>query len=95
MSDSVTPWTAARQASLSFTISRSLLRFVSVESMMLDRIVQTKYKSRLDIYIYSKANCVKFQIERNMKAINPDFGQKMKTIPTTPDWLSPCHKLNG
>ena len=30
-----TPWTAARQASLSFTISGSLLRFMSVESVML------------------------------------------------------------
>ena len=29
-----TPWTAARQASLSFTISGSLLRFMSVESVM-------------------------------------------------------------
>ena len=30
----VTPWTAACQASLSFTISQSLLRLVSVESLM-------------------------------------------------------------
>ena len=30
----VTPWTAALQASLSFTISQSLLRFMSFESMM-------------------------------------------------------------
>ena len=30
----VTPWTAARQASLSFTISRSLLKFMSIELMM-------------------------------------------------------------
>ena len=30
----VTPWTAARQASLPFTISRSLLKLMSVESMM-------------------------------------------------------------
>ena len=29
-----TPWTAARQASLSFTVSRSLLRFMSIVSMM-------------------------------------------------------------
>ena len=29
-----TPWTAARQASLSITISRSLLKLMSVESMM-------------------------------------------------------------
>ena len=34
MSDSATPWTAACQASLSFTISRSLLIFMSIESMM-------------------------------------------------------------
>ena len=29
-----TPWTAARQASLSFTISQSLLKLISVESVM-------------------------------------------------------------
>ena len=29
-----TPWTAARQASLSITISRSLLKLVSIESVM-------------------------------------------------------------
>ena len=29
----VTPWTAAHQASLSFTISQSLLKFMSIESM--------------------------------------------------------------
>ena len=31
----VTPWTAARQASLSFTMFRSLLKFTSTESVML------------------------------------------------------------
>ena len=30
----MTPWTAAHQASLSFTVSRSFLRFVSIESVM-------------------------------------------------------------
>ena len=34
MFDSVTPWTAACQASLSFTISWSLLKFTSIESVM-------------------------------------------------------------
>ena len=34
VSDSMTPWTAAHQASLSFTISRSLLKFMSTESVM-------------------------------------------------------------
>ena len=33
-SNSVTPWSAARQASLSLTISQSLLRFVSIELVM-------------------------------------------------------------
>ena len=32
--DSVTPWTAAHQVSLSFTISRSLLKLMSTESVM-------------------------------------------------------------
>ena len=32
--DSMTPWTAARQASLSFTISWSLLKFMSIELVM-------------------------------------------------------------
>ena len=30
-----TPWTAAQQAPLSFTISRSLLKFISIESVVL------------------------------------------------------------
>ena len=30
----VTPWTAARQASLSFTVSLSLLKLMSIESVM-------------------------------------------------------------
>ena len=35
MSDSATPWTEAHQASLSFTISWSLLRLMSIESVRL------------------------------------------------------------
>ena len=34
MSDSATPWTAGSQASLSITNSRSLLRLMSIESVM-------------------------------------------------------------
>ena len=34
VSDSLTPWTAARQASLSFTVSQSLLKLMSIESVM-------------------------------------------------------------
>ena len=35
MSDSVTPWTAAHQAALSSTTSWNLLKFMSIESVML------------------------------------------------------------
>ena len=34
MSNSATPWTAARQTSLSFTISQSLFKFMSMELVM-------------------------------------------------------------
>ena len=34
VSDSETPWTAAHQASLSFTISQSLFKLMSIESVM-------------------------------------------------------------
>ena len=34
MSDSTTPWTTARQASLSFTISQSLLKLMTIESVI-------------------------------------------------------------
>ena len=34
MSDSATPWTSAQEASLSFTISQSLLKLISIESVM-------------------------------------------------------------
>ena len=37
VSDSATPWTPARQASLSFTISRSLLKFMSIELVKLSK----------------------------------------------------------
>ena len=34
MSDSATPWTAARQASLSFIMSQSFLKLMSIELVM-------------------------------------------------------------
>ena len=34
MSDSATPWTEAHQAFLSFTITQSLLKFKSIESVI-------------------------------------------------------------
>ena len=36
----VTPWTVARQASLSFTMFWSLLKLMSIESMMLSKCIK-------------------------------------------------------
>ena len=59
MSDSATPWTAAHQASLSITSSQSLLKLMSIESVMssihliLSLIcTQVKYKKQYDIDYY-------------------------------------------
>ena len=38
----VTPWTAVQQASLSFTISPSLLKFMSIESVMSSNLISKK-----------------------------------------------------
>ena len=41
-----TPWTAARQASLSFTISWNLLKLMSIESVMLsNHLRQNRFQS--------------------------------------------------
>ena len=42
-----TLWTAAYQASLSFTISWSLLKFMSTESVMLSNCVESEVYPRL------------------------------------------------
>ena len=39
----VTPWTAARQASLSFIISRSLLKLMSIESMPSNHLIDNNF----------------------------------------------------
>ena len=64
----VTPWTAAHQASLSFTVSRTLLKLMSIELVMpsnhvnyLHAVIQypaitsTWYHSVFSIFTFSKA----------------------------------------
>ena len=46
-----TPWTAARQASLPFTVSQSLLKFMSVESVMLSNHVLQLLSSMKDLSV--------------------------------------------
>ena len=57
----VTPWTAAHQASLSFTISQSLLKFVSIESVMTSNqfnwLLLSKYKAYHYHYLRRRVFC--------------------------------------
>ena len=48
-----TPWTAAHQASLSFTLSRSLLRFISIEFVMLCNLPSSFASVLLSIRVFS------------------------------------------
>ena len=43
----MTPWTAAHQAPLSSTVSQSLLKFMSIESVMLSKHLTFCYRSLL------------------------------------------------
>ena len=55
LSDSVTPWTAAHQPSLSFTISWSLLKFTSTDTVMLlnhlKGLPAHKFKGEIGFYL--------------------------------------------
>ena len=54
MYNSETLWTAARQASLSFTISQSLLKLMSIESVMYTYLVKKKKKKDAIIQVSIK-----------------------------------------
>ena len=63
MSDSVIPWTAARQASRSFTISLSMLKLMSIESVMPSNHLSLcrplpLLKRKKDLQIFSQAQCI-------------------------------------
>ena len=49
----VTPWTAARQASLSFTISQSVLKLMSIESVMPSNHLILCRRLLLMLYLYT------------------------------------------
>ena len=74
------PWTAACQASLSSTVSQSLLRFMSIESMMLsNHLILGCPLLRLPS-VFSSASCGTFFIGAHSmwKSQFPD------------QWLNPC-----
>ena len=85
VSDSVTPWTAPCQASLFFTISRSLLKLVTIESMMPSGHV---------ILCCPSSSCLQsfpawFQVEgmAKSKALHQEQARSIRGIERRPVWL--------
>ena len=66
VSDSVTPWTAAHQASLSFTTCSNLLKLLSIESAM-----PPKLPDHLSAYMG-----INFHMDMRRKMMNPTRRQK-------------------
>ena len=62
MSDSATPWAAARQASLSITNSGSLLKFMSIESVMPSNLSPTHLQFLTDLLPHAQALFAKGKI---------------------------------
>ena len=64
----MTPWTAARQASLSFTISQSLLKLMSIESVMPSNhlilcrplLLLPSILPSIRVFSYESALCIKW-----------------------------------
>ena len=73
----VTPWTAARQASLSFTLSQSLLKLVSIESVMpsnhliLCRPLLLLPSVFLSIRVFSSESVLQFCCKRPLRIFLP------------------------
>ena len=89
----VTPWTAALQASLSFTISQSLLRFMPIESVMLSNhlilycplLLLPSIFPRLRIFSNELALCIRW----------PEYWSFMATYSSTLAWRIPWTKEPG
>ena len=74
VSDFATPWTAAHQASLSFTISQSLLRLISNESVMLSNHLILCHPLLLLPSIFVSIRVFSNELARHIKA-NSSHGQ--------------------
>ena len=56
----MTPWTAARQASLSFAISRSLLKLISIESVMPSNHLLPSVLPSIRVFFNELAVCIRW-----------------------------------
>ena len=63
----MTPWTAARQASLSITNSRSLLKLMYIKSVMPPDMKLVELIANLKVYIFLGRGCQEFSTSQMAK----------------------------
>ena len=93
---SATPWTAACQASLSFTISWSMLNSCPLSQWCHPTILPSVIP--LSSCLQSFPESGSFQIKWNLVIISPcqpDSGKKKKISPLGPDPLSICRNVTA
>ena len=85
VSDSVTPWTAARQASLSITSSQSLLKLMSFESVMPSNRLNLCHPLLLPPSIFPSIRV--FSNESTLHMRWPEYSASTSVLPmNTQDW---------
>ena len=74
VSDSATPWTAAHQASLSITNSQSLLRLMSIESVMPSNLCHPSSVTLFSSCLQSFPASGSFQISQFFESVGQSIG---------------------
>ena len=91
----VTPWTAARQASLSIANSQSLLRFMSLESMMPSNLLilcrplflLPSIFSSIRVFSNESVLCIRWPKYWNFSFSISPYNECSETISFRMDWL--------
>ena len=74
MSDSATPWTVARQASLSITNSQSLLKLISIKSVMPSKHLILCHPLLLQPSVFPSISLPSKRIPNNLSICFPEGG---------------------
>ena len=94
----MTPWTAACQASLSSTISKSLLKFMPIESVMLSShiilccpllLLASSFPS-IRVFPMSQLFCIRWPKYWSFSFSNNPFNEYSGLISFRTDWFDPC-----
>ena len=98
VSNSVTPWTAARQVSLSFIISWSLLKLMFIESMMPSNhlicchpllLLPSTFPS-IRVFSNESVLCIRWPEYQNFSFSISPSNEHSELISFKIDWFDPC-----